>query len=68
MLAYGLGDAGTGLAAGADQGVRLVDEQDDPTLGGGDPAKEHALRTHNPDNASPRGDWTKFNPWRSPGS
>jgi hypothetical protein len=39
-----------------------------PTLGGGNPVKEHALRTHNPDNASPMGDWTRFNPWRSPGT
>lgn len=39
-----------------------------PTLGGGDRVHERALRTHNPDNASPMGDWTMPNPWRSPGS
>merc|ERR1711939_1058866 len=39
-----------------------------PTLGGGDPAKAYALRTHNRDLASTQGDWTQWNPWRSPGS
>merc|ERR1711871_419534 len=39
-----------------------------PTLGGGDPAVEHALRTYNIDNDSELGDWTKWNPWRSPGT
>jgi len=39
-----------------------------PTLGGGDAAAEHALRTYNIDGASVFGDWTKWNPWRSPGS
>merc|ERR1712070_1162376 len=33
-----------------------------PTLGGGDPVKEHALRTHNIDDASPMGDWTRWFP------
>jgi hypothetical protein len=39
-----------------------------PTLGGGDPAHEHELRTNNIDNLSKRGDWTKVNPWRAPGT
>lgn len=39
-----------------------------PTLGGGDAAAEHALRTYNIDQASAFGDWTKWNPWRSPGT
>lgn len=39
-----------------------------PTLGGGDRALERALRTYNIDNSSKLGDWTKWNPWRSPGS
>ena len=39
-----------------------------PKLGGGDAEKEHALRTYNIDNFSKRGDWTKWNPWRSPGT
>jgi hypothetical protein len=40
----------------------------EPTLGGGDPAEEYKLRTHNIDGLSPMGDWTKPNPWRAPGS
>ena len=39
-----------------------------PTLGGGSKEKEHALRTYNIDNLSKRGDWTRWNPWRSPGT
>ena len=39
-----------------------------PTLGGGDKVKEHALRTNNIDLASSQGDWTAWNPWRSPGT
>ena len=39
-----------------------------PTLGGGDAAEEHKLRTYNIDNASAIGDWTRWNPWRSPGT
>lgn len=39
-----------------------------PTLGGGDPKKERELRTYNIDGASHFGDWTKWNPWRSPGT
>ena len=39
-----------------------------PTLGGGDPTAEKALRTYNIDNQSELGDWTRWNPWRSPGS
>ena len=39
-----------------------------PTLGGGDAAEERKLRTYNIDNASTFGDWTKWNPWRAPGS
>lgn len=39
-----------------------------PTLGGGDPVHEHELRTYNIDNASKFGDWTRWNPWRSPGT
>ena len=39
-----------------------------PTLGGGDPAEEHKLRTYNIDNDSRFGDWGKWNPWRSPGT
>ena len=39
----------------------------EPTLGGGDPAHERELRTHNIDNLSQRGDWTRPNPWRAPG-
>lgn len=39
-----------------------------PTLGGGDAAAEHALRTYNIDGASQLGDWTRWNPWRSPGT
>ena len=39
-----------------------------PTLGGGDAAAEHALRTYNIDNSSLLGDWTTWNPWRSPGT
>jgi len=40
----------------------------EPTLGGGDPAHERELRTHNVDGLSKRGDWTKVNPWRAPGT
>jgi len=40
----------------------------EPTLGGGDPVHERELRTHNVDNLSRHGDWTKVNPWRAPGS
>ena len=40
----------------------------EPTLGGGDAAHERELRTHNVDNLSVRGDWTKVNPWRAPGT
>jgi len=40
----------------------------EPTLGGGDPAHERELRTHNVDGLSARGDWTKVNPWRAPGT
>lgn len=40
----------------------------EPTLGGGDPAHERELRTHNIDNLSAMGDWTRPNPWRAPGS
>ena len=40
----------------------------EPTLGGGDPAHEYELRTHNVDNDSWMGDWTKGMPWRAPGS
>lgn len=39
----------------------------EPTLGGGDPALEHKLRTYNIDNSSKLGDWTRWMPWRSPG-
>lgn len=39
-----------------------------PTLGGGDATEEHKLRTYNIDEVSTFGDWTKWNPWRSPGS
>ena len=39
-----------------------------PTLGGGDPVEEKKLRTYNIDGASHFGDWTKWNPWRSPGT
>jgi hypothetical protein len=39
-----------------------------PTLGGGDAAEEHRLRTTNIDNLSVMGDWTVVNPWRAPGS
>jgi len=39
-----------------------------PTLGGGNPAHERELRTHNVDGLSKRGDWTKVNPWRAPGT
>ena len=39
-----------------------------PTLGGGDPAHERELRTNNVDGLSQRGDWTKPNPWRAPGT
>lgn len=39
-----------------------------PTLGGGDPQHEHELRTYNIDGESKLGDWTSWNPWRSPGS
>ena len=39
-----------------------------PTLGGGDPQHEHELRTYNIDGESKLGDWTAWNPWRSPGS
>lgn len=40
----------------------------EPTLGGGDPAHERQLRTHNVDGLSKRGDWTRVNPWRAPGT
>jgi hypothetical protein len=40
----------------------------EPTLGGGDPAHERELRTNNVDGLSLRGDWTKVNPWRAPGT
>jgi len=40
----------------------------EPTLGGGDPVHEHELRTNNVDGLSNRGDWTKVNPWRAPGT
>ena len=39
-----------------------------PTLGGGDAAAEHSLRTYNIDGASALGDWTAWMPWRSPGT
>jgi hypothetical protein len=39
-----------------------------PTLGGGDPAHEYELRTNNRDGLSTAGDWTKWNPWRAPGT
>lgn len=39
-----------------------------PTLGGGDTVHEHELRTYNIDNQSKLGDWTRWNPWRSPGT
>lgn len=39
-----------------------------PTLGGGDKVKEHDLRTYNIDGESVLGDWTRWNPWRSPGT
>lgn len=39
-----------------------------PTLGGGNATLEKLLRTYNVDNESKLGDWTKWNPWRSPGS
>ena len=39
-----------------------------PTLGGGNQQHEHELRTYNIDNQSHLGDWTKWNPWRSPGT
>ena len=39
-----------------------------PTLGGGNAADEHELRTYNIDNQSKLGDWTRWNPWRSPGT
>jgi len=39
-----------------------------PTLGGGNATLERILRTHNVDKDSTEGDWTKWNPWRSPGS
>jgi hypothetical protein len=40
----------------------------EPTLGGGDPAHERELRTNNVDGLSDRGDWTRVNPWRAPGT
>ena len=52
----------------ASSGCPAMADMPAPTLGGGDPVKERALRTHNPDNASPMGDWTRPTPWRSPGS
>eukprot|EP00938_MAST-03A_sp_MAST-3A-sp1_P001279 g1279.t1 len=39
-----------------------------PTLGGGDAKVAHTLRTYNIDDASYFGDWTAWNPWRSPGT
>jgi len=39
-----------------------------PTLGGGDPVLEKELRTYNIDNSSRLGDWTRWMPWRSPGT
>jgi hypothetical protein len=50
--------------------LRLADhcEPIEPTLGGGDPAHERELRTHNVDGLSKHGDWTKVNPWRAPGT
>jgi len=40
----------------------------EPTLGGGNKTLEHELRTYNIDGDSWKGDWTKWMPWRSPGS
>jgi hypothetical protein len=40
----------------------------EPTLGGGNKTLEHMLRTHNIDGESSQGDWTKWLPWRSPGT
>ena len=39
-----------------------------PTLGGGNATHEKELRTYNIDNDSKLGDWTSWNPWRSPGT
>jgi hypothetical protein len=40
----------------------------EPTLGGGNATLEYELRSYNKDNQSRMGDWTKWMPWRSPGS
>lgn len=40
----------------------------EPTLGGGNKTREHELRTYNIDTESKHGDWTKWMPWRSPGT
>ena len=45
-----------------------VNSLPEPTLGGGNKTHEHEMRTHNIDNESTMGDWTKWMPWRSPGT
>jgi len=40
----------------------------EPTLGGGNATQERELRTYNVNGESHMGDWTKWMPWRSPGS
>ena len=48
--------------------AKCKNEPPPPTLGGGDASAAYALRTYNIDNLSVEGDWTKWNPWRSPGT
>jgi len=40
----------------------------EPTLGGGNKTLERMLRSYNIDGESTAGDWTKWMPWRSPGT
>jgi hypothetical protein len=40
----------------------------EPTLGGGNSTLAKMLRSYNIDGESSQGDWTKWMPWRSPGS
>lgn len=40
----------------------------EPTLGGGNKTHEHEMRSYNIDGDSAMGDWTKWMPWRSPGT
>jgi len=52
----------------ADLKAAGCDTPPEPTLGGGNKTLEHMLRTYNIDTESANGDWTKWMPWRSPGT